>query len=668
MKKKITQFRWLVTTLLLVAAMAMPKMAWAEVATSKPNGDGSAQNPYQITTAAELAWFRDHVNAGNKTACARLEADIDMSSVCHAANESVEELSWVPISDFSQVAVNRWYGTFDGNNKTISNLYINTTAIHSGLFGNIYNQEASERGSIKNIIFENVKVSSSVGCLGVLAGKATNTDISGITVNRGTLNGTEYCGGIVGEIFGSSLSGCINKIKIVGDSGSSDGNTNIGGIVGCADGSSSITNCANYGNVKGYALVGGIAGTAKKTTIENVFSSGDVTCIETNQLGASTGLVVGRIYEDVTISGNVIYNSEANLSYGTTQQAAKAFGYISSSSTVTESDATGMTKKLLATGKAAYLLNGSSPNGVWGQLLGEDIYPVLGSDKKVYCGYNKGCLEKTYSNIQEELSENPVHHYDNGFCKDCDVYQPATLNANGKYEIGNAGQLYWFAALVNGDARVCDYNETDNPTGTKQNRAACAVLTADITVENITVENKRIWTPIGWDESGDVYEGTFDGQFHTIKGLYYDGSASQGIGLFSQLERGTIQNVGVVDFSFSSTNTVFAVAGICAYNSGTIKNCFCIGEIHSGSAGGVCANNQGYLSDCYFSGKIVDETNAGNVGGVCYNNAVSISNCYHNIDLFPGKAIKSDSGYLAGDAFGKTTAEFASGEVAYLLQ
>ena len=664
MKKKITQFRWLATMLLLVAAMAMPKMAWAEVTTSQPNGNGSAMSPYEITTAAELAWFRDHVNAGNKTACARLMADINMSSVCHAANENegVEELSWVPISDMLQVGSNYWYGTFDGNNKTISNLYINTTAIHSGLFGNIYNQEASERGSIKNIIFENVKVSSSVGPLGVLAGSARNTDISGITVNSGTVKGTEYCGGIVGEISGSSLSGCINKIDIVGDSGSSDGNTNIGGIVGCADGSSSITNCANYGNVKGYALVGGIAGTAKKTTIENVFSSGDVTCIVTIQTGARTGLVVGNINEDVTISGNVIYNSEVNLSYGTTQQAAKAFGYISSSSTVTESDATGMTNKLLATGKAAYLLNGSSPNGVWGQQIGVDIYPVLDSNKKVYGGY-KDCLEITYSNNQEELSENPVHHYDNGFCKDCHVYQPATLNANGKYEIGNAGQLYWFAALVNGDARVCDYNETDNPTGTKQNRAASAVLTADI-----TVDNKRIWTPIGWDESGDVYEGTFDGQFHTIKGLYYEGSASQGIGLFSQLERGTIQNVGVVDFSFSSTNTVFAVAGICAYNSGTIKNCFCIGEIHSGRAGGVCANNQGYLSDCYFSGKIVDETNAGNVGGVCYYNAVSISNCYHNIDLFPGKAIERDWGYLAGDAFGKTTAEFASGEVAYLLQ
>ena len=535
MKKKITQFRWLVTTLLLVAAMAMPKMAWAEVTTSQPNGNGSAMSPYEITTAAELAWFRDHVNAGNKTACARLMADINMSSVCHAANENegVEELSWVPISDMLQVGSNYWYGTFDGNNKTISNLYVNTTAERSGLFGYIYNMEASERGSVKNINFENVSVTSTADHLGVLAGYARNTDISGITVNSGTLNGTEDCGGIVGLIDGSSLSGCINKINIVG--GSSDGNTEIGGIVGCAKNSSSITNCANYGNITGYRIVGGIVGTANGSTIENVFSSGNVTCIyDGPSSGTNTGLVVGYIYENVTISGNVIYNSEANLSYGTTQQAAKAFGHISSSSTVTESDATGMTKKLLATGKATYLLNGSSPNGVWGQQIGEDSYPVLGSNKKVYCGY-KDCLEITYSNNQEELSENPVHHYDNGFCKDCHVYQPATLNANGKYEIGNAGQLYWFAALVNGNAKVCDYNETDNLTGTKQNRAASAVLTADI-----TVENNRIWTPIGWDESGDVYEGTFDGQFHTIKGLYYNGSASQGIGLFSQLERGTI--------------------------------------------------------------------------------------------------------------------------------
>ena len=311
MKQKITQFRWLVTTLMLVAAMTMPKMAWAEVTTSQPNGNGSAMSPYEITTAAELAWFRDHVNAGNKTACARLMADIDMSSVCHAANENegVEELSWVPISDMLQVCSNYWYGTFDGNNKTISNLYINTTAERSGLFGYIYNSEASERGSIKNIKFENVSITSTVGYLGVLAGYAKNTDISGITVNSGTVNGKEYCGGIVGNIYGSSLSGCINKIDVVGRSNS---NNHFGGIVGLAQGSSSITNCANYGNVKGYSSVGGIAGMADRTTIENVFSSGDVTCISTTSEGYP-GLVVGYSFLNVIIQGHVIYNSEAKL-------------------------------------------------------------------------------------------------------------------------------------------------------------------------------------------------------------------------------------------------------------------------------------------------------------------------------------------------------------------
>ena len=346
----------------------------------KPEGEGTSESPYLIRNAADLVWFRDHVNQGNRTACARLEADIDMSRVCHAANTSVgvAELSWVPISDKSIVGSKYWHGTFDGNNKTLSNLYINTSAKYSGLFGYIYNMNASERGTIKNIIFEYVKVTSSVGYLGVLAGYARNTDISGITVNNGTVNGTERCGGIVGYIAGSSLSCCINKIDIIG--GSSDGNNNIGGIVGFAESSSSITNCANYGNVKGYRMVGGIAGSAD-VTIENVFSSGNVTCI--NTLSAYTGLVVGQIISNVTISGNVIYNSEAKLSYGTTARDTRAFGEISSYSTVKESDATGLTADQLKNGWGTWLLNGSSPNGGWGQQIGTNDYPLIGSPYKV---------------------------------------------------------------------------------------------------------------------------------------------------------------------------------------------------------------------------------------------------------------------------------------------
>ena len=159
MKKKFTQFKWLVTMFLLVTAIAMPKMAWAEITPKQPSGYGTADNPYLIKTAAELAWFRDYVNAGNTTACARLEANIDMSTVCHPANESknVAELSWVPIGNFSR----RWYGEFNGNNNTISNLYINASEAYSGFFGYAHTRNEGQRGIIKDIIFEKVNITSS---------------------------------------------------------------------------------------------------------------------------------------------------------------------------------------------------------------------------------------------------------------------------------------------------------------------------------------------------------------------------------------------------------------------------------------------------------------------------------------------------------------------------
>ena len=68
MKKKLTQFRWLVTMLLLVTAMAMPKMAWAEIKPKQPSGNGTADSPYQIGTAEELYWFAALVN-GDESVC-----------------------------------------------------------------------------------------------------------------------------------------------------------------------------------------------------------------------------------------------------------------------------------------------------------------------------------------------------------------------------------------------------------------------------------------------------------------------------------------------------------------------------------------------------------------------------------------------------------------------
>ena len=61
---------------------------------------------------------------------------------------------------------------------------------------------------------------------------------------------------------------------------------------------------------------------------------------------------------------------------------------------------------------------------------------------------NVACKDCPIGYVTETKVERE-HTYENGFCKACDAYEPAVLNSNNAYEIGNAGQLYWFADKVN---------------------------------------------------------------------------------------------------------------------------------------------------------------------------------------------------------------------------
>ena len=94
-------------------------------------GSGTSSDPYQIANAANLVKFRNIVNGTNgetqnTSACAKLIDDIDLSSVCHAADDAngTELLNWVPIGDYKTNTRNVFSGTFDGDGHTISNLYI----------------------------------------------------------------------------------------------------------------------------------------------------------------------------------------------------------------------------------------------------------------------------------------------------------------------------------------------------------------------------------------------------------------------------------------------------------------------------------------------------------------------------------------------------------------
>ncbi len=232
---------------------------------------------------------------------------------------------------------------------------------------------------------------------------------------------------------------------------------------------------------------------------------------------------------------------------------------------------------------------------------------------------------------------------------------------NNPYQIGNVGQLYWFAGLVDGTL-------TD---GTTQNIAANAVLTADITVnegvldaeENLASDTSDfiIWTPIGQNASytSESYTGTFDGNGHIISGLYAL-SDSNNCGFFGKCY-GTIKNLGITDSFFGGGLGVYyygTFAGIGGHNC-IIENCFSTSLIKGGSyGGGIVGETFGPIRNCYFAGKISANKETSNAITSDLYERGTLDNCYY----------LDNCGLTSTRATSKTAQEFASGEVAYRLQ
>ena len=387
----------LFTMLLLVMAILMPYGgAWAQTTKRPASGDGTVNKPFLISTAAELAWFRDHVNENydNVKSSAKLTADIDLSDFCHAADDSKIEKSWVPIGNSN----NKYQGTFDGNNKTITNLYINASQLNVGLFGYTY------EGTIKNLTFEYANVTNTNNYVGVLVGKAFwGSTLQNIKIsNTCQIKGGNYTGGIAGYLDGNAYN-CVNcatvqGIKYIGGlcgfySISRTGNSmtacanygnvtasslGVGGLVGYFD-SGTIQDCANYGGVKGTNYIAGMAGSVNNGKIQNVFSYGNISVTNKTQ---RVGMVFGNSYLGAT-EGMVAYYSGAKLTVNGQEQTVKAFG----NGTPSEDNATGFTKDQLKSGVVAYQLQqNASSKAKWGQNLAndDDIYPVIGSEHQVY--------------------------------------------------------------------------------------------------------------------------------------------------------------------------------------------------------------------------------------------------------------------------------------------
>ena len=593
----------LLAVLLLVASIPLtPAFAGGGGAVSlqSESAEGRALEPvngeYQISTAAELREFAKLVNGGKTDADAILTANIDLNPNMEISEDGTvtngSDLDqWTPIGNSSQ----QYSGTFDGDGHTISGLYINSSDNDQGLFGYV-----SGSGKVQNLsVSGSVKGNDYVG--GVVGYNNGGTVTGCIFSGSGSVSGDWYVGGVVGHNgFSATVTNCYNTGTVTGTG------YFVGGVVGgnYLDGASSVENCYNTGSVSGNSYVGGVVGDNRRT-VENCYN---------------TGTVTGNSY----VGGVVGYSS----------------GGISASASVTNCYNTGRVSGNSYVGGVVGQNSSSSVTNCY--FLQQNGVPAQ--------GIGSGSGSATPLSAEAFESQKSFTSWDFGNTWKIEpIFGRPTLQANAEiggtannpYKIFTATQLKTFRDIVNGASGQVKDSDAHAKLMENIDLNPGITFNADGTYSSPARVDPQEWTPIG--TSSSRYTGTFDGDGHTISGLYID-SSDNNQGLFGYVSgSGKIEKLSVS----GSVKGHSSVGGVVGYNfSGTVTNCAfsgSVGGIFSGSyVGGIVGyNSSGTVTNCAFSGSV-----SGNyVGGVVGQNSSSgtVKNC-HNI----GTGTVSGSDHVGG--------------------
>jgi hypothetical protein len=230
-------------------------------------GSGTETDPYQISTAAGLKWFRDKVND------AKTEEETKICAVLTAAIDLNNE-PWTPIGNYTEGNKIYYEGTFDGGGHTISGLNVTDNFRYASLFG------AVKGGTIKNL---------------TVAGNVShNYNLTGLAC---------HVGGIVGgALDAATIENCSNNCSVTGGSGDY-----IGGIAGSNIDNARIIDCYNVGTITG--TINGTGGVTwlNMGTISNCYNVGT---IKTPYNSDAVGEIVGRNHGTVE---NCYYLAGTNL-------------------------------------------------------------------------------------------------------------------------------------------------------------------------------------------------------------------------------------------------------------------------------------------------------------------------------------------------------------------
>ena len=659
-------------------------------------GDGTCGNTplqagedgfYLISTADELRLFASMVNGGQTSISAKLTADILLNDTANwtSWNESTAPANtWTPIGSYA----NPFTGILDGDGHSVSGIYINSEADDQGLVGYL-----GSGGTLQNL---GVKASYIKGgySVGGLCGRNDGTVTN--CYNTGKVTGNNQVGGLCGW-NNATVTNCYNN-------GSVTGSDYVGGV--CGRNNATVTNCYNNGSVEGNYSVGGLCGMNEFGTVTNCYNAGNVAG------NSSVGGVCG--YNNFGTVTNCYYLT------GTT---AGGIGEDYNSGEATEK-----TADQFQSGEVAWLLQNEQEGQVWGQTIGTDEYPVLGGEKVLQIGNGYVNELKQDGDFYLISTANELRLFaaivngTDGMARNtaacgkltADILLNDTTNwtswnettapANTWTPIGSGSQP--FTGTLDGDGHSVSgiyINSTADYQG------LVGVLGSGRT-RNIGVKASYI--------KGGYYVGGVCGYNYggTVSNCYNTGSVegNSSVGGLCGMNYGNVINCynngnitgsnyvgGVCGYNYGGTvtncyNTGSVtgndyVGGLCGMNYRTVTNCYNTGSVEGNySVGGLCGfNNGGTVTNCYNTGNVTGNDyvggvcglntmgtvincyNTGNVtgndyvGGLCGQNYDNVTNCYYLTGTAAGGINGSDA---AGQAEAKTETEFASGEVAWLLQ
>ena len=602
---------------------------------------------YEIANGNELAWFAGLVNGGETDANAILTADIYLNEEGTYKNNWISKV--IGLSSSKQFA-----GTFDGAGFTIYGLYSKDKyAYQGGLFGYLTSDAV-----VKNLTLRNVKISTTLGSSQVFAG-AIAAQCAGTIKNcsaygeivaeeNGKLDGV---GGIVGFLSNGTISECYSGMNIISDAGfastsdSSWSSTNscVGGIAAKAKGAFTFDKCGNGGtiNVPKLYQVGGIAGYIEPdgAAFGDCYNTGNITA------GWRAGGIFGFVPGSAVI-GASLYNTgdiESKNTY--------AAGLFNNGKEMAENHASysiGTVK--VAEGKENYagLLYTYDTNYAYSHFDTNFIYPASVEEGVnwtiglVTCGNGVGTNRGTGKTLSEIRTQETVdtlngwtgattyiidENVNNGYPvfawqavateeEELQVWDgtvaaeaPSTRTIDDKvfYEIADGSELAWFANYVN------DGNYTAN-----------AILTEDICLNSTgNYVNNWVSRAIGYYATSKPghFDGVFDGDGHTIYGLYSRDSYAGIGGLFGIINAtGVVKNLIMEDVRIVSaykanfTGSIFA-APIARQSKGLIENVRTSGTITAeegasvnGAAGIVSVLYDGIVRDCYSDINIISDS------------------------------------------------------------